>query len=63
MTHGFCDLEELLLLATVLFKDGIKIDVFGVTALNLGSFCLGLFLPFAGLFGCLFSLRMYVGGQ
>lgn len=56
LTDSLCDLEELLLLATILLEHLIKINILGVTALDLGSLGLGLLFSLAGLLGRLLSL-------
>lgn len=57
LAHNLSDLEKLLLLATILLENLVKIDIFGVTAFDLGSFGLCLLLAFAGLLGCFLGLR------
>lgn len=56
LTDCLGDLEELLLLTTILLKHLIKINILSVTALNLGSLSLGLLFSLAGLLGRLLSL-------
>ena len=48
---------KLFLLSAIFFQNFFKIYIFGVTAIDLGRFCLGLLLALGGLFRrlvCLF---------
>lgn len=57
LAHHLCDLEELLLLAAILLKDLVQIDIFGVAAFDLGGFGLCFLLTFTGLLGGFLGLR------